>query len=330
VWWANTVAIGSGMGEAFGRGLLRAAGVEGDSLDLSRKLGGDRPTVVRVLVELSAVLTSIDVGFNDLDEETALSIVRAVRPRDKLTFLGLRSCGIGASGAKEIAEFIQFSAVPTDCNLLHNNLDVESATMLAKIGTEKGIMLSGIKRHQTEADFSYHGLQSADGILIASDLRVSAVLKTIVLSGNSIRDEGAIALGESLKTNKSLEGLELRSCDIGPEGAKGLADALASGSAVLTDCSLIKNTFDVESAKTLAKIAAEKRIMLSGMKRDQKEASFFNQGLEPADAILITSDMQFMAVLTRLDVRGNFRMGDDEKQALRTATNGRQDFVLQM
>ena len=33
-WWANAVAIGGEMGEVFGKGLLRAAGVEGDTLSL--------------------------------------------------------------------------------------------------------------------------------------------------------------------------------------------------------------------------------------------------------------------------------------------------------
>jgi len=154
----------------------------------SKRLGSASGIVIAKCIEFNAVLTSIDVGFNDLDEETALSIVRAVRPRDKLTFLGLGSCGIGASGAKEIAEFIQFSAV----------------------------------------------------------------LKKIVLSGNLIEDEGAIALGESLKTNKSLEELELIKCSIGPEGAKGLADALASGSAVLTSLNLRGNAIRSEGAKALA------------------------------------------------------------------------------
>ena len=70
--------------------------------------------------------------------------------------------------------------------------------------------------------------------------------------------------------------------------------------AVLTECSLLKNNLDVESAKMLAKIGTEKQIMLSGMKRDQTEAIFYNQNLRPADAILIASDLPFMAVLTTL------------------------------
>ena len=51
-WWANAVTLGAEMGAGFGRGLLRATGVTGDTLDLSQKLRGDRPTVLRVVCEL--------------------------------------------------------------------------------------------------------------------------------------------------------------------------------------------------------------------------------------------------------------------------------------
>ena len=47
-WWQNVVKLGRDM-DGFGSGMLRAAGVQGDTLDLSRKLGGDRPTVLMVL-----------------------------------------------------------------------------------------------------------------------------------------------------------------------------------------------------------------------------------------------------------------------------------------
>jgi hypothetical protein len=55
-------------------------------------------------------------------------------------------------------------------NLLQNNLDVESAKMLAKVVKQKGISLCGIQRDQTTADFRNKGLQPPDAILLASDL----------------------------------------------------------------------------------------------------------------------------------------------------------------
>ena len=50
--WANAVTLGSEMGDAFGCGLLRTAGVTGDTLDLSAKIGGDPPTVRCVLAAI--------------------------------------------------------------------------------------------------------------------------------------------------------------------------------------------------------------------------------------------------------------------------------------
>ena len=49
-------------------GLLRAAGVEGEALDLSGKLGGERHTVIRVVALLSRGLTRLDLTNNSLDD----------------------------------------------------------------------------------------------------------------------------------------------------------------------------------------------------------------------------------------------------------------------
>ena len=42
-----------------GRGPKRAAGVTGDELDLSQKVGGDRQTAVRAVAQLAVALTSL-------------------------------------------------------------------------------------------------------------------------------------------------------------------------------------------------------------------------------------------------------------------------------
>ena len=54
--------------------------------------------------------------------------------------------------------------------------------------------VSGMARnHETEADLSGQGLQPADAILIASDLKFMAVLTELGLGYNKIGDEGAKA-----------------------------------------------------------------------------------------------------------------------------------------
>ena len=89
------------------------------SLNLSdNRIGSGGAKALASMLEVNAVLTSLNVGFNDLDEEAALGIVRAVRTRDKMTSLGLQSCGIGPTGAKEIAEYILVSSVLKTLSLI--------------------------------------------------------------------------------------------------------------------------------------------------------------------------------------------------------------------
>ena len=82
------------MGDKFRRGLLRAAGVTGDRswVAISRR---------RVVVGLSAVLTSIDVGYNKIGKEQALSLVSIFKKKDQMKSVGLAAyCDLGVDGAK--------------------------------------------------------------------------------------------------------------------------------------------------------------------------------------------------------------------------------------
>ena len=131
-----------------------------------------------------------------------------------------------ASGIHALASAISVNAVLTECNVLKNALDVESAKTLAKIGTDKRIMLSGIKHDQTEANFSGRGLSPADGILIASDLSVSAVLTNLDLFHNDIGVEGGEAIADALKVNVVLKKCDMRYNNMGDGGKQMLRDAV--------------------------------------------------------------------------------------------------------
>lgn len=82
------------------------------------------------------------------------------------------------------------------------------------------------------------------------------------------------------------------------EAAEVVAEVAAEVTAVMTECNVCGNRIDTESARALAKVATEKRIMLFGIKHDQKEANFNNHGLGPVDAILIASDLMVSAEVT--------------------------------
>ena len=232
------------------------------SVDLrANSIGDDGAEAIAEALKVNAVLTFLRLDDNKIGDDGAKAIAEALKVNAVLTFLRLDDNKIGDDGAKAIAEALKVNAVLKNCNLLKNRLDVESATMLAKIGRERGIMLSGMKRDQREVSFFKEGLQPADAILIGSDLQSMAVLK---------------------------------------------------------NCNLLKNNLGIQPAMMLAKIGAEKGIMLSGMKRDQTEVSFFNEGFQPADAILIASDLKFMAVLTTLNLWSN-SIGDEGAMAIAEA-----------
>ena len=107
-WWGNALRLGREMGEMFGKGLLCAAGVEGDSLDLSRQVGGDHATSCQAIVTMladSASLATINLSYNAL----------------------------GSESAKALAPVIRDSASLTSVNLLRNGLDTEAASVLLKV-----------------------------------------------------------------------------------------------------------------------------------------------------------------------------------------------------
>ena len=66
-----------------------------------------------------------------------------------------------------------------ECNVRGNQLDVQSAKELAKVATEKRVMLFGIKHDQAEADFRGKGLKLPDAVLIANDISVSRSLTQV-------------------------------------------------------------------------------------------------------------------------------------------------------
>merc|ERR1712226_1293424 len=81
--WNNTLKLGSEMGEGFGLALLRAAGVTSKELDLKRKLGGDRNTVlVAIRCMATAGLKSLSLEANHLGHEDVSAAMSQILPHN--------------------------------------------------------------------------------------------------------------------------------------------------------------------------------------------------------------------------------------------------------
>jgi hypothetical protein len=220
---------------------------------------------------------------------------------------------------------------------LKKGLNIESAAMLAKIGAEKGIMLSGMTRDQTEADFSNGNLRPADTILIGSDLKLMAVVTVLELCGNKIGVEGAIAIAEALKVNAVLTFLDLDRNSIGGDGAKAIAEALKVNAA-LTILDLVNNQISVDGAKAIAE-ALKVNAALAELRLDHNDigdegASAIAEALKvnavvttlglssnrigPEGAIAIAEALKVNAVVTTLSLRNN-TIGDEGAKAIAEA-----------
>jgi hypothetical protein len=145
------------------------------------------------------------------------------------------------------------------------------------------------------SEYGHHqGKYNAEGInAIADALRVNGVLTSIDLSNNQLCGGWTDYRGQHGTYTA--------------EGITAIADAMRVNGA-LTVTNLLGNQLDAESAKMLAEVAKQKGISLCGIRRDQTTADFRNKYLEPADAILLASDLSQAVVtggLTRIDLSGN-------------------------
>ncbi|KOO31958.1 hypothetical protein Ctob_004793 [Chrysochromulina tobinii] len=219
-----------------------------------------------------------------------------------VTVLNLSNKGLQVAAAMLVAYLIPAtSVVLKNCNLLKNSLDVKSATMLAKIGAEKGIMLSGMTRDQSLAYFSGQNLRPADAILIASDLKFMAVLTTLDLDSNNIGNNGAKAIAEALKVNGVLTELKLWSNKIGDEGAIAIAEALKVN-AVMTTLDLGGNKIGVEGAIAIAEALKVTAILTT--------LSLWNNSIGDEGATAIAQALKVNAVVTSLFLGYN-KIGDE-------------------
>ena len=138
----------------------------------------------------SVTSTATRLNFRELawGDEEATQLVIVLPYFAKLATLDLSSNAIGAQGAAALAGWLRVCTSSmgarsddqgslTDCNLLKNKFDSETATMLAQISKEKKISLCGIMPEQTEANFGYYSpsgivpeqmLKPADAILVAA------------------------------------------------------------------------------------------------------------------------------------------------------------------
>jgi hypothetical protein len=193
VWWWNALRFGTEM-DGFRRGLLSAAGVTSGNLNLCGQLGGHRPTVLKVVAEFVAVLTSLDLSHNDLDENAGKVLASALRSTGVLTSLNLsanRLCGVYHERGERCGSYTA-TGISEICLALKNNACLTSLNLSWN-------MLSGFRDN----------LQDSAVKAICELLTFNAALSWLDLSHNTLGAEGAEAIAAVLSSNTGVHMINL-------------------------------------------------------------------------------------------------------------------------
>ena len=158
----------------------------------------------------------------------------------QLDLSGNALCGINRSGEgtytvegiTAIANALKVTASLTVTDLRYNNLDTESATMLAIIAKEKRISLCGIGPDQTEANLrgeAFRRMGPTDAILLTADLAARASLTECNLRNNNLGVEGWTIIFNALRDSPSskITTWDLSYEELNPKIVKPLAEYIS-------------------------------------------------------------------------------------------------------
>ena len=207
-------------------------------------LGAEGAAALAPALAANGALTELSIYGNRVGDEGVGAICEAIQSNKetKLASLNFKNNGISPVGANAVAAMVAVTGGLTVTNLLGNQLDAESAKMLAEVAKQKGISLCGIRRDQTTADFSDQDLKPPDAILLVSDLSQAGAtgsLTSLNLGDNQLcgldkygfgtyTAEGITAIADALRVNGVLTALDLSSNKLKDGGVSAVCQAIQS------------------------------------------------------------------------------------------------------
>src|SRR6185312_5439126 len=167
-----------------------------------------------------------------------------IQPKNNVNILGIR--------AAVYLDLCQYSKALDDVNTF---LKIKSNGTLYKQLSSLFDQLEA-QNYQNQClllDFIGHQIRNSGAIILAKILKSNSSLNSLNLQENQIGATGAMALAKALESNSSLISLNLWNNQIGDTGATALAKALESKSS-LTSLNLRGNQIGDKGATALAKV----------------------------------------------------------------------------
>jgi hypothetical protein len=102
----------------------------------------------------------------------------------------------GKGFAIKICKGLRCNGAISSINLLKNNIPIKQAQKLVKIMQAKKSLttLCGLRREETELDFSRQDLGAGDAVLIANDISDMGAISLVGMSSNKLGRDGAITI----------------------------------------------------------------------------------------------------------------------------------------
>jgi len=170
------------------------------------------------IIENDSTLTSLDLGYKQIEDEEVQVLANALENNTNLTILDLGNNEIGSEGAQAIA------------NTLHNNKTLISIDLSNNQIGDEGVqaLASALENNTTLTILNLWDnlIGPAGAQALANALHNNTTLIILHLGINQIGDEGVQALASAIENNVALTSLNLRHNQIGDEGVQALANAL--------------------------------------------------------------------------------------------------------
>jgi hypothetical protein len=210
-------------------------------------------SIFEKLEERSAVSTFEEINLSDnlIKDEGAEWLASGLKDNKALKKLLLPRCGMKAEGFQHIGALLGNSTTVENVILSGNHCDAKGVegAFSAGLGKNKSVkslclaecrlldagvvsLCEGpLKSHPTleHVSFTYNRLEVAAAKALAKMLATNQALRFLDLGGNTLGPEGAEALVQGMKDNKSrLTKLSVSTCEIRAKGAQAMCDHFMS------------------------------------------------------------------------------------------------------
>eukprot|EP00929_Paragymnodinium_shiwhaense_P051895 TRINITY_DN26045_c0_g1_i1.p1 TRINITY_DN26045_c0_g1~~TRINITY_DN26045_c0_g1_i1.p1 ORF type:complete len:695 (-),score=209.78 TRINITY_DN26045_c0_g1_i1:123-2207(-) len=189
--------------------------------------------VMAMLAEEKA-LQCLDVAGRLMGDDCVVQLAEALEGNASLRLLQLEGNCIGDMAASRLAEMFKCNETLRSLDLDMNRIgDVGAAELAAALSQNQA--LNSLELHSNAI-----GAQGAAKLAEALRPGHNVTLRTLSLTDNKVRDEGAVYFAEALAENVTLCGLFLGKNEIGDQGGSRLAEML-KGNKCLQELHLERN-----------------------------------------------------------------------------------------